>query len=63
MQYSIVSFKKVMSASKGARIDANFFHPDFINNEKLVNKKNKIHSFVEKTSQNWKRHLIISLII
>ncbi len=48
MQYSIVSFKKVMSASKGARIDANFFHPDFINNEKLVNKKNKIHSFVEK---------------
>ena len=55
MKYSIVPFINIKQSSD-LRIDAEYWHPDFIKNSKLVSNNKKIKNFINQNILNIKSH-------
>ena len=53
MRYSIVNYSEVQSVSS-SRMDAEYWHPDFIENSKLVPRDTRIRDFVQPDISNIK---------
>ena len=53
MQYSIVYYSEVLK-NADFRFDAEYYHPEFIENSKLISSSKKIKDFISQNVQNIK---------